>query len=406
MVDGRVAVPHLVDGHREDALARLEHSLRLRVAPDERHAHHVRAGRGLEARPHVGVGVEHVLFPLRVAELVARVAGRRLHPLRLLAAEDERPDERAVEPDLQLVARPHAADVVHVVPVQPDLHVVLAVDREVVADADAAAGSERHVLAHPIVLHQEDRHLVGFGARAERRLSDRQTADLARRREVPLHQGRRDRQDVGHVVEAVLVDVVRRQECRHVDVERQEVANGVGVLGAVEAVEGLRAPRIRVRGGVAVDLAFEPPGQSVVGGDAGTRPAHRWHRPRPELRDDLLPELGVRPHLRQIQRVERQAGGQQAVVVAGDAVAPDRLLQKLGVGFCRRRVRGFGGNGLRGGRRRPRERARDQEGRAEDRRPLAGHEDHPCNCSAGCTGNRRASLSVSQPGRGPQSAVA
>ena len=348
VVDRGVAVAHLVDGHREDALAGLEHALRLGEAPHERHTHHVRARRRLEARPHVGVGEEHVLFPRRIAELVAAVAGRRLHALRLLSAEGERPHQRPVEPDLQLVARAHAADVVHIVAVQADLQVVLAVDREVVPDADAAPGAERHVVAHPVVLHQQDRHLVGLGARPERRLPHRQAADLARRRQVPLHQGGRDRQDVRHVVEAVLVDVVGRQQRRHVDVERQQVADGVGVLGAVEAVERLGASRIGMRGRVAVDLVLEPAGQRVVGGGGGTRAAGRRHRPRPEFRDDLLPGLGVRSHLGQIEPVEGQAGGEEALVVAGDAVAPDGPLQQSRARFDGRRLRGLFGCPRRG----------------------------------------------------------
>ena len=369
MLDGRVAVPHLVDRHREDALARLEHALGLREAPHERDAHHARAGPGREAHPQVGVGVEHVLFPGRITELVARVAGRRLHVLRLLAAEDEGPHERAVEPDLELVARPHAAHVVHVVPVQPDRQVVLAVDGKEVANADPAPGAERHVVARPIVLHQENRHPVDVGAGPERRLPHREPGDFASRREIALHQGRRDRQDVGHVVEAVLVDVVRRQERRHVDVERQQIPDGVGVLGAVQAVKRLRAPRVGMRGGVAVDLGLQPAGQGVVGGRRGARPARRRHGPRPELRDDLLPDVGARPDLREVAPVEGQTGRAQAVVVAGCAVAVDRLLQPDG-------VRREGLLPRRDGPRWREQRGHDEGRDGKDRQPSATRADH------------------------------
>ena len=93
---------------------------------------------------------------------------------------------------------------------QADLEIVFAVDREVMTDSDPAARPKREVLAHTAILHQEDRHLVRLGRRAMRYFSDRQPPDLPRRREIALHQRGRDREHIGHVVEAVLVEVVGR----------------------------------------------------------------------------------------------------------------------------------------------------------------------------------------------------
>ena len=81
------------------------------------------------------------------------------------------------------------------------------------------------------------------------RISEREPADLPRREQVPLHQRRRDRQHLGDVVEAVLVGVVGRQQRPRVDVEREQIADGVRVFGAVQAMErrpaGIRAGRGR-----------------------------------------------------------------------------------------------------------------------------------------------------------------
>ena len=149
----------------------------------------------------------------------------------------------------------------------------------------------------------------------------------------------------------------------------QQIADGVGVLGAVQAVKRLRAPRVGMRGGVAVDLGFQPAGQGVVGRCRGARPARRRHRPRPELRDDLLPDVGARADLRQVAPGEGQTGGAQAVVVAGRAVAVDRLLQPDG---------GRRGGLLphRDGPRRREQRGHDEGRCGKDRQPSATRTDH------------------------------
>ncbi len=113
----------------------------------------------------IRVREEHVLFPLGVAELVATVACRRLQYIWLIAPEREGPDERAVEPDLQLVGGSHAADVVDVVPMQSNREIVFTRHREVMSDADPATRAERKVVAHPVVLYEENGHVVGLGCR-------------------------------------------------------------------------------------------------------------------------------------------------------------------------------------------------------------------------------------------------
>ena len=64
----------------------------------------------------------------------------------------------------------------------------------------------------------------------------RQGADPFAGRQIALQQHRRDAEHVGDVVEA-RARIVRGQQRRDVDVEGEQVANRVGVLGAIQAVD-------------------------------------------------------------------------------------------------------------------------------------------------------------------------
>ena len=104
------------------------------------------------------------------------------------------------------------------------------------------------------------------------------------------------------------------------DVEREQIADGVLILGTIQAMEALGAPGIGVRGGGAIELAFEPADERIVGGFVGTRPPRRRHDAGAQLANDFLPHRRVRADLREIERVERQTASLQAIVVAADAV--------------------------------------------------------------------------------------
>ena len=89
------------------------------------------------------------------------------------------------------------------------------------------------------------REVGGFGRRLP--VADRHPRDARRRRGVRLEQRRRDRQRAGDVVEAV-ARVVRRQQRRDVDLEVEQVANRVGVLGPIQPVQHHRARAGRAGG--------------------------------------------------------------------------------------------------------------------------------------------------------------
>ena len=224
-------------------------------------------------------------------------------------------------------------------PVRQHLDDVLGIFREVVLDHHAAPRTEREAF-HPDVLPEVGRDAEGLGGRRRHGRRHREAAHLARRREVPIHERRRDAEHAGDVVEAV-ARVVRRQQVVDVHVEGQQVADGVAVLGAAEPMERLGPPRIGTGGGRGVEFAFQPGAKRVVGGVVRTRPGTGRHGAGPQFPDHLFPLRGMRRDVRRVDRLKREAAGLQPVVVTGDAVTVE---QRLLIEFDRgaRRTRGLG----------------------------------------------------------------
>ena len=151
-------------------------------------------------------------------------------------------------------------------------------------------------------------------------------ADLRGRRQVALHERLVQPEHPRDVVEAV-AGVVGREQRGGVDVERQQVADDVRVLRAIQAVERFRAAGIRPRGGGAVELALQPREQAVVRRLVRPRPAGGRHHSRPQLAQHALPERRVGADVRGVDRLQRDRHGAAplpGVVVAGDAVAVEK----------------------------------------------------------------------------------
>ena len=220
-------------------------TLYVPVVAVEGHPERMLAGRRRDPQPKLLVGaVDHVAAAPHLAQ-----SGLYVETLEALA----------VQPQIDQVASVESAHVVADVErvalqVQPDL--VLAVRREVVAHGSAAAGAERQVLVHPHVLHQREvRQAVHGGLGPDRGIAERQTADLLRRQEVAFEQPGRHRQHLGDVVEA-LQRVVAGQQRLAVDLQRQQIPDGVRVLGPVQAVDR-RAARVRRRRGMRVQRRLQ-----------------------------------------------------------------------------------------------------------------------------------------------------
>ena len=204
-------------------------------------------------------------------------------------------------------------------------------------DVEAAPRAERQRL-DAAVLRQVLRRLVGVGRHRGRRAADGQAADGARRRQIAFHQRLRHPQQAADVVEAE-ARVVGREELVRVYLHRQQIPDGVGVLRAIQAMEGGRPARIAGLGPGAVELAFQPGQERLELVGRGARPAGRRHHPAAQLADDLLPAVRVAAHLAEIERVEGEADGAELtdqrrggaapaadhlLVVAGDAVAVEQ----------------------------------------------------------------------------------
>ena len=183
---------------------------------------------------------------------------------------------------------------------------------------------------------RSSRGLVGRGDRRNGRAADRHPRDLPRRRHVALEQEWRGPQRIGDVVEPVR-RVIRWQRA-DVGVDRQQVADGVAVLGPVHPMQQ-RPSRIRASRRGAVERRLQPGGDRIVGGIVRARPARGRHRAAPELLDDLLPDIGPGLGVRHVELVEREARRPQSLVVAGDAVLLEHRRMIRG-DTGRRRLRG------------------------------------------------------------------
>ena len=209
------------------------------------------------------------------------------------------------------------------IPRQPELDVVLPVPRKVVGKHRAAARAERQPV-HVLLLRPIRRHHHGRRPRKAHRTPHGQPADLLRRRDVALQQGRRQARQA-HVVEAV-VRIVFRQQRRHIDVQPQQIPDRVLVLGPIQPLQPVGPPRIGRRRGGPVQRGLQVRHQRLVGRLVGPRSARGRHEPRAQLERHFLPHLGVLAHAPHIQRAQRQPRRLQRVVVAAHAVACEHLL--------------------------------------------------------------------------------
>ena len=159
------------------------------------------------------------------------------------------------------------------------------------ANQRAAARAERQPL-EAIVLPQIGRHEERLGRRRARRRADGDGADLLRGGEIALHQRRRHPQHAGDVVEPV-AHIVGRQHRADVDVERQQIANRVAVLRAIESMKRFGTARIRIRVGRSIERGFEIRNQAPEGRLIRPRPAGRRHQVAVQFLDNLFPDLGI-----------------------------------------------------------------------------------------------------------------
>ena len=247
----------------------------------------------------------HLLVPVEQLHLLA--VDRHRQPFALDLAE-------------RVVRLPHVA-----FEDRDDPELVLAVGRKFMLDEHAAPCAERQpfdvVVLRGIV---GDIELDEGGRRIRRH---RQAADLARRRQIRFHQRRRHGQRAGDVVEPV-GRIVRGQESRGIDLQPDEIANDVLVLGPVETVNPGCG---QVGDGVAVQVVFHPRDEPVEGGPIGPRRPRGRHHPDAQLQRDLLGNRRVVRQPGQVELIEGQPAGLQARVVAPHAILVEHRARRGGV---------------------------------------------------------------------------
>ena len=185
---------------------------------------------------------------------------------------------------------------------KPDLDVVVAVLRERVGHRRAAARADRQT-GHMIFLRQIGRQPNGVGLQRRLCAADRETADFLRGRNVAVQERRRKIAD-RDVVEAVSA-VIRWQQRRGVDVERQQVSDGVLIFGSIQATERLRATGVRFGGGSRIELSLQPCQQRATIVLRRLRHAGRGHGARVHLAHHLLPDFRLRTRVGKVDPVQR-----------------------------------------------------------------------------------------------------
>ena len=131
-------------------------------------------------------------------------------------------------------------------------------------------------------------------------------ADLGCRGGVAFDQSRRNAQSVRDIVES-FARIVGGQQRGRVDIEREQIADGVRILSAVQAMQPGEAG-IGIGSCGAIECRFELVGESVHGGAVRTRRASRRHHARADFPHDFLPSLRVWSGMREIQLVQHQTG--------------------------------------------------------------------------------------------------
>jgi hypothetical protein len=206
--------------------------------------------------------------------------------------------------------------------------VVLGIEWERVVNQHAATRAQRKSLDVTVLREatwRRERDLCG----AHRSIADGETADLHRRRHVALNERGRRGERFREIVEALARSVGRQQRV-HVDVERKQIANRVGVFGPIQAMQRGRRQR-GGRIGRAIETRFQLGGKCIEPRSIGPLRTARRHHAGADLLDDLFPRLDVAADLRDVEPIELETRRFQPLIVTGDAV----LIEERRLGRCR-----------------------------------------------------------------------
>ena len=162
-------------------------------------------------------------------------------------------------------------------------------------------------------------HLGGVAHREPRR--------KPRRRHVLIEKRGRDGECGGDVLEAVHFDFCR-QDLFGIELDAKEVVDRSRELGAAEPLRA-DVPGNRTADGPGVEPRLHPGHEGVDLLLTGLAAGWRGHQPAPHLAHRFFPHVGVVVHGVQRERVEGDAAGLDARVVAADAIGVECLARLL-----------------------------------------------------------------------------
>ena len=176
---------------------------------------------------------------------------------------------------------------------QPDLELVLAVERQRRAES---ARPPTVPSGSPSTWRSCDASCRTRNSSPDRRrlrIADRQRADALGRGQIALEQHRRHARARRRCCRSRALESSGGSSDVDVDVERQQIANRVGVLGAIQAMHERPAGIGRRRARRDRACASSEATSALPRGGVRPRHARRRHHARAHLADHLLPHVGV-----------------------------------------------------------------------------------------------------------------
>ena len=235
-------------------------------------------------------------------------------------ADGEELKALAVHHQFDLMFFGEAFDAFVAVAGEAELDEVFAIDGEVVVEDGSAAGASGEV-GEEVLLGQVGRGDEDVAAGGAGRVTDGEAGDAGGGREVAFEEGGGEFAD-GDVIETV-AGFVFREERRDVEIDGQEVPDGVVVFGAGEAAEGVGTTGVGFGGGSFIESGFQRGDGGVVGSFVGVGGTGGRHVADAHLADDFFPRFGICGYVVGGERGEAQAAGFGLGAVAGEAVAVD-----------------------------------------------------------------------------------
>ena len=266
-------------------------------------------------------GHGHADFQMRIHLFEIPVALRRCHSEGLHLP--------AIHENHDLVRLAQALDLFVAVARQANLNLILAITRESVVDERTAARAGRQTF-NLLFLREVRAKAKRIAAGLAKRCAHREAADFLGGRDVAVQQGRREFTH-RHVVKA-MTRVVLRQERRGVDIEREQIANGILVFGAIQAAEGFGAPGIGILRRSAVERGRQLAHDLVISLVAGPLLANRRHLARAHFADDTLPLVRMLEEIVLGDALQIQRPFLHLRVMATDAILVDDRLDRYSQG--------------------------------------------------------------------------